>query len=449
MNMDIFNIIPCGICGFDKTRKITLWNKEIEQITGIKNKDIINKEPGLINFYETKESLKKINIFECIDEESGKAVTVKIRKSLYIETNKNKRKFVFVQIAINRVPEYPKIIVFITDLSKEYFCKYIESKQRNVDNFYGIVGRHKKMQELFELIRLASESLANVLIAGESGTGKELVAKAIHDNSDRKEKPFIIVNCSALTETLLESELFGHVKGSFTGAYKDKTGKFEIANGGTIFLDEIGDISPVIQLKLLRVIQERTFERVGDNKQIKVDIRIIAATNKNLRKLIQKELFREDLFYRLKVFPIDIIPLRERKNDIPLLCDHFIKGFNESTGKNIRGVTSDAKRLLMDYCWPGNIREFKNCIELSFALCTGRKIDSFDLPEEIKTISLRNEVCLDNGNKLVNSRRLNISKNELKSILITNNWNKSETARQLGISRVALWKKIKNMGINN
>ncbi len=447
MDTDIFNIIPCGIYGLDKTRKITLWNKEIEQIAGIKNKDIINKKPDFINFYETKESLEKINILECIDEESDK--TVKICKSLYIEVGKYKRKFVFVQITKNSIPEYPEIIVFITDLSKEYFCKYIESKKENIDNFHGIIGRHKKMLELYELIKLASESLANVLITGESGTGKELVAKAIHDNSDRKERPFIIVNCSALTETLLESELFGHVKGSFTGAYKDKTGKFEIAHRGTIFLDEIGDISSVIQLKLLRVIQERTFERVGDNKQIKVDMRIIAATNKNLRKLIQKELFREDLFYRLKVFPIITIPLREKKNDIPLLCENFIKGFNESTGKNIRGVTPDAKRLLMDYCWPGNVRELQNCIELSFALCKGRKIDSFDLPEEIRTISLRNEVCLDDGNKIVNSRRLNISKNELKSILITNNWNKSETAQQLGISRVALWKKIKNLEINN
>ena len=443
MNKDIFNIIPCGIYGLNKNRKITLWNREIERITGIKSSDIINKEPADINFYETKESLKKINIFECIDNEFDK-----ISRSLYIKAVKNKKKFVFVQVIKNTLPEYPEIIVFITDLSKEYFCTYIESEQKKIDNFYGIVGRHKKMQELFELIRLASETLANVLISGESGTGKELVAKAIHNNSDRKDKPFVIVNCSALTETLLESELFGHVKGSFTGAYKDKTGKFEIAHGGTIFLDEIGDINLIIQLKLLRVIQERTFERVGDNKQVQVDIRIITATNKNLRKLIQKEIFREDLFYRLKVFPINTIPLRERKNDIPLLCEHFIKKFNSITGKNIRGLTEDAKRLLMDYCWPGNIRELQNCIEYSFALCKDSKINPFDLPEEIKTVSLRNEVCEETGNESGKTRRLNISKNELKSILITNNWNKSETARQLGISRVALWKKIKNMGIN-
>ncbi len=250
MNKDIFNIIPCGIYGLNKNRKITLWNREIERITGIKSSDIINKEPADINFYETKESLKKINIFECIDNEFDK-----ISRSLYIKAVKNKKKFVFVQLIKNTLPEYPEIIVFITDLSKEYFCTYIESEQKKNDNIYGIEGRHKKMQELFELIRLASETLANVLISGESGTGKELVAKAIHNNSDRKDKPFVIVNCSALTETLLESELFGHVKGSFTGAYKDKTGKFEIAHGGTIFLDEIGDINLIIQLKLLRVIQ--------------------------------------------------------------------------------------------------------------------------------------------------------------------------------------------------
>src|SRR4030042_3094494 len=193
--------------------------------------------------------------------------------------------------------------------------------------------------------------------------------------------PFITVSCSALSEALLESELFGHVKGSFTGAYKDKIGKFESAQKGTLFLDEIGDISPLIQLRLLRVIQEKTIVRVGDNREIKVDMRIITATNKNLRELVSKGEFREDLFYRLNVFSIYTIPLRERSVDIPILANFFIKKFNRETGKNIKGFTDDALRLILDYCWPGNIRELENTIENAFVVCNIYLIDIFDLPQ--------------------------------------------------------------------
>ena len=197
---------------------------------------------------------------------------------------------------------------------------------------------------------------------------------------ERKSKPFIKVNCSALTETLLESELFGHVKGSFTGAYKDKIGKFEAAGGGTVFLDEIGEISQMIQVKLLRVIQEKIVERVGDNKPIKVDMRIITATNKNLRELVSKGLFREDLFYRLNVFPVHTPSLRDRMNDIPLLAEYFIAKFNSATGKHIKGLTEDAYRIMMDYNWPGNVRELENSIEHAFVVCNKKMIDIFDLP---------------------------------------------------------------------
>jgi transcriptional regulator with PAS, ATPase and Fis domain len=224
----------------------------MERITGIDNNNTVNKPVDLLSFYESKNSQEKLNIFDCIKNNSRNEE--KVSRSLYLETVRKNRIFVFVQISKNMLPDYPGNMIFITDLSKEYFCSYIEKEERNTDSFYGIVGNHKKMRELYDLIKIASESLANVLITGESGTGKELVAKAVHINSDRKDRPFVIVNCSALTETLLESELFGHVKGSFTGAYKDKEGKFEAAHGGTLFLDEIGDISPAVQLKLLRVI---------------------------------------------------------------------------------------------------------------------------------------------------------------------------------------------------
>jgi transcriptional regulator with PAS, ATPase and Fis domain len=327
------------------------------------------------------------------------------------------------------------------------------------------VGHDEKIQALYKLIELAADSLSTVMISGEGGTGKELVANAIHLMSDRKNKPFIIVNCSALTESLLESELFGHVKGSFTGAYKDKVGKFEAAEGGTIFLDEIGEISPMIQVKLLRVIQEKTIERVGDNKVRKVNMRIIAATNRNLRDLVNKGVYREDLFYRLNVFPVYTSPLRERKNDIPLLCEYFIRKFNKQTGKNIKGLSENAYRILMDYCWPGNVRELENSMEHAFVLCNSRLIDIFDLPQEIRLVSLRQGLCkgiestnkpayyvseihpADGNSTLPESLHKDLSKEALVSVLQVNNWNRNETARHLGISRVALWKKMKKVGI--
>jgi transcriptional regulator with PAS, ATPase and Fis domain len=314
--------------------------------------------------------------------------------------------------------------------------------------------------ELYRMIEMAADSMANVNISGESGTGKELVANAIHQLSSRKNKPFIKVNCSALTETLLESELFGHVKGSFTGAYKDKIGKFEAAGGGTVFLDEIGEISQMIQVKLLRVIQEKIIERVGDNKPIKVDMRIITATNKNLRELVSKGLFREDLFYRLNVFPIQTPTLRERMKDIPILTEHFISKFNSLTGKNIKGLTEDAYRIVMDYDWPGNVRELENSIEHAFVVCNKKLIDVFDLPQDIRLVSLSKEhrqamktstsstkyIPLDVH--LINQTSFRIiTKDQLENILAENKFNRKQTANNLGISTVALWKKMKKFGI--
>jgi len=354
--------------------------------------------------------------------------------------------------------------VSLSDISEEISCDIRESVTRRAEKhqFHGIIGANRVMQELFKLIELAADSSANVLISGESGTGKELVAKAIHNHSERSDRPFVTVNCSALPETLLESELFGHVKGSFTGAYKDKIGKFESANGGTIFLDEIGDISPVIQLKLLRVIQEKTFERVGDNRKIEVDLHVIAASNKNLRDLVGQGLFREDLYYRLNVFPIHIVPLRDRRNDIPLLVSHFIDRFNQKTGKRIRGITEDASRLLMNYCWPGNVRELENCVEYAFAMCGADRIDVFDLPQDIRIDHLRDELCRGAASRSTprspvlqtaaggragssGRRRVPIDREDLLRLLEANGGNKSETARQIGISRVGLWKKLKKL----
>jgi transcriptional regulator with GAF, ATPase, and Fis domain len=248
----------------------------------------------------------------------------------------------------------------------------------------GIIAKSQIMQNVFSFIKAAAASDTSILIQGESGTGKELVAGAIHTIGERREKPMVTINCSALSETLLESELFGHTKGAFTGASQDRIGRFEQADGGTIFLDEIGEITPYIQVKLLRVLQQKEIERVGESKKRKIDIRIIAATNKDLKTQVDMGKFREDLYYRLKVFPIFLPPLRKRKEDIPLLIDHFIMINNKKVLAKVKGITTTALKGLLDYSWPGNIRELANAVEHAFVLCGGRQIEVTDLPLEIR-----------------------------------------------------------------
>ena len=251
--------------------------------------------------------------------------------------------------------------------------------------FVNIIGNSNKMREVFQMISQVSRSNATVLIRGESGTGKELVANSIHYNSLRAKQPFVKVNCAALPVNLIESELFGHEKGSFTGAINKKIGKFELANRGTIFLDEVGSIEPDVQIKLLRVLQEREFERVGGHKTIKTDVRIIAATNKNLEDAVEEETFRGDLYYRLNVFPIYLPPLRERKTDILLLADYFLEKYSQENRKKIKRFSTPAIDMLMSYHWPGNVRELENCIERAVLLCEEGVIHSYHLPPTLQT----------------------------------------------------------------
>ncbi|TLN25951.1 AAA family ATPase, partial [bacterium] len=252
-------------------------------------------------------------------------------------------------------------------------------------NIGNIIGNSKSMHQVFAMIAQVAKSNATELIRGESGTGKELVASAIHYGSLRAQKPFVKVNCSAIPETLIESELFGHEKGAFTGAADAKPGRFELANGGTIFLDEIGDLNTSIQVKLLRVLQEKEFERVGGVRTIKSNLRIIAATNRNLEEMIRDGRFREDLYYRLNVFPLYLPALRERKTDILLLAEHFLEKFSRENGKEIRRITTPAIDMLMSYHWPGNVRELENCVERAVLLCNGPAIHSYHLPPTLQT----------------------------------------------------------------
>jgi Nif-specific regulatory protein len=293
-----------------------------------------------------------------------------------------------------------------------------------------IIGNSPAMQAVYDMIAQVSASNATVLIRGESGTGKELVAHAIHYNSARANKPFIKVNCAALPETILESELFGHEKGAFTGAVSLRKGRFELAEGGTIFLDEVGDFSPATQVKLLRVLQEREFERVGGNRTQKIDVRIVAATNRDLEKLIEEEGFRRDLYYRLNVFPIHLPPLRERRTDILLLANFFIEKYSKENGKNVRRISTPAIDMLMSYHWPGNVRELENCIERAVLISTDDVIHGHHLPPTLQTAEASGTVFKGTLEETMHGVERELLLDALKSA----RGNKAKAARMLGIS---------------
>jgi len=320
---------------------------------------------------------------------------------------------------------------------------YLREELKKHIPFDMVIGKSKIMEKVLDVVKRISSSDSTVLITGESGTGKEILAREIHNHSPRREAPFVVVDCGALVETLFESELFGHVKGSFTGAYETKHGRFEVANRGTIFLDEISNISLNIQAKLLRVIQEREITRVGSTKPIKVDVRILAATNEYLADLVTKEKFREDLFYRLSVVPINLPPLRERKEDIPFFIEHFVKKYSQKARKKISGVSPQAKKTLMEYDWPGNIRELENTIERAVVLSRGEKIELDDLVYH--GISAGSSLLLPVGGKY--KALEDIEKEYIKIILHAKHGNKSQTAKILGIDRKTLMAKIKKYKI--
>ena len=311
------------------------------------------------------------------------------------------------------------------------------------ESFEGIIGKSAAMQQVFDLTRSAADSDAPVAIYGESGTGKELVATAIHRLGGRSEGPFVKVNCAALNESLLESELFGHVKGAFTGADRNRKGRFEAANGGDIFLDEIGDIPLSTQVKLLRVLQEKEIEKVGDHKPLSIDARIITATNKDLKRLMEEGLFREDLYYRVGVIPIYLPPLRERRDDIPRLVDAFINRIRLRSGKNITGMDETALQILVNYNWPGNIRELINAIEYAFVICPGDEIQENHLSPNITG---KGGPPPAKPPKRTQRARAN-QKEILLGALKKTGGNKTEAAKILGISRVTLWKRLKEYDI--
>jgi sigma-54 specific flagellar transcriptional regulator A len=341
---------------------------------------------------------------------------------------------------------YKKVIVQKSDQNDTE--KEISNERE--DHFNGIIGNSEQIKNIFKLIEKVSYSDSTILINGKSGTGKELVAKAIHQSSKRKDRPFIALNCGAIPENLMESELFGHVKGAFTGATNQKIGKFELANGGTIFLDEIGDMSPDLQVKLLRVLEEKEFERVGGLKIIKTDVRIIAATHRNLREEVKEGRFREDLYYRLYVIPIKLPPLMDRKADIPILISYFIKQFNSINNSNVEGITDNALKVMMEYAWPGNVRELKNFIERLVVLKRDGQITSSDLKETIfytsKSIT-QNIIDISNDGICLSSAVNEFERALIFQSLEKTKWVKNRAAKLLKLKRTTLVEKIKRYQI--
>jgi len=341
---------------------------------------------------------------------------------------------------LGRKKDFRGATLVIRDITR---LSTLEQTLRERQQFQKLIGKNPKMQRLYELLENVSTTETTVLILGESGTGKELVAEAIHYSGRRALQPLIKVNCTALAENLLESELFGHVRGAFTGALKDKIGRFQAADGGTILLDEIGDISPALQLKLLRVLQYMEFERVGDSATVKVDVRVIAATNQNLKKKITEGRFREDLYYRLKVVEVALPPLRERTDDIPLLVAHFIKRFNDRFKKNIESVSDEVMEIFMRYAWPGNVRELEHVIEHAFVLCHTETIMPDNLPADLHKQSLSPNVACQPGGKPALDRVVIID------ALTKAGWNKSKAARLLGVNRLTIYRKIQELNIED
>ena len=427
-----------GLIVVDSDGMIVAVNHATEEITGYEREELIGSPCTILNCDRCSARESKGN-FTCDLFE-----TKQIDKRRCALTRKDGTVLPVVKNAAVLSGNDGKVnggVETITDLSgivtRDLKIARLSSILKGKDSFHGIIGKSRPVQDVFDLITDAAQSLAPIIIYGESGTGKELVAAAIHKLGGRKSGPFVKVNCAALTESLLQSELFGHVKGAYTGADRNRKGRFELADGGDIFLDEIGDIPLSMQVKILRVLQEKEFERVGDNTPIKVDVRIISATHRDLSEMIARNEFREDLFYRLNVIPIRLPPLRERREDLPLLIEHFIEENRFKTGKDITGISNEAMNLLMSYSCPGNIRELLNAIEYGFVVSRQAYIDECHLPETIRNKRSQRLAVGDHRGE----------KDRIVEAIRQAGGKKIEAAQLLGISRQALWKKVKKLGI--
>jgi len=430
----ILDSIADGVFTVDDNWRITSFNRAAEQITGVHRKEAIGQrckdvlkadvcEKGCILRKTIQSGKSIVNRIVHIVDAAGRRIPISISTALL----KDKQDRIVGAVETFR------------DISIEEKLRKTITEQYS---FEDIISKNHRMHQLFFILPDVADSVSTVLLEGESGTGKELFARAIHHLSPRKKQPFIAMNCGALPDTLLESELFGYKAGAFTDAKKDKPGRFRLAERGTLFLDEIGDISPALQVRLLRVLQEKTYEPLGSVETIPSDVRIIAATNRHLQALVKEGKFREDLYYRIHVIQMELPPLRDRMEDIPLLADHFVRHFNVLQNKEITGLSGEALACLVSYNYPGNVRELQNMIEHAFILCKSGLIEPHHLPENL---------CLSHSMES-SSRNETMNMRELEAIFITNmlrrhQWNRIKTAKALGIHKSTLFRKIKALHI--
>jgi PAS domain S-box-containing protein len=440
----IVDVVPHGVFTVDQNGIIVGWSAGAEQITGYSSADVVGKSCHILDGPQSKGAARIVDLLE---DPNVSVISNQERRFI----DKHGREHYILGNIRSVTDAHGKVLGAVgtfTDLTpvmqKNEKITLREDQAESHADFHGLVGESPLMRDVSHRLQLASRSDVTVLIKGESGTGKELAARAIHTLSARGRKPFVAINCSAIPETLLESELFGHVKGSFTGAVQDKVGMFQAADKGTLFLDEIGDMSPLLQVKLLRVLQESEIRRVGDDHTIKVDVRLITATHKDLAGLVLTGAMREDFYYRVRVFEIAIPPLRERRDDIPILADHFITKFNQSTGKKIKGIARDALHRMMAYPWPGNVRELQHAIEHAFVTVTGDSINLLDLPPETYNPHAHRARIHPEPSLAAEHQE---ERRRIEEALQQAGGNRTDAAKSLGISRVSLWKKMRRYGI--
>ena len=423
----IFRSVTEGIVAVDTGLRVAQANQAAEAICGFDAKEAQGMNWGELDCDCTQACRKVLNLAL-----EGRVPVKRQRLTCWQDGNRQQLVIANATPLQDQSGRHLGAVLVLRDISR---LAQLERELEERRGFHRLVGASPAMQRVYQLLEDLADTDATAVITGESGTGKELVSEALHFSGPRREKPLVKVNCSALAESLLESELFGHVRGAFTGAVKDKTGRFELAHGGSLMLDEVGDISPRIQLKLLRVLQEKEFERVGEARTRQVDVRIIACTNQDLKAKVAEGLFREDLYYRLKVVEVNLPPLRERRGDIPLLTEHFLAKFRFKYNKNIQELSPEFMELLLNHNWPGNVRELEHALEHAFVICRGQTLEPEHLPPELRLSG--------QAQTLGKLARAKLEGNELREALERCRWNKARAARELGISRQTLYRRMK------
>ena len=434
----VANELGLGVFSVDSEGRFVAWSRGAEQITGYLREEVLGQPCRMLEGPNCKGFGGLSDLITAQDPDASGMVNQECR--VYAKNGEARHLLGSARLLRddrNRI--YGALGIF-SDIAQVLSANAPATHPRQRKGLGQLVGESTTMTEVFRRIQLAADSDVTTLITGESGTGKELAAREIHALSDRRERPFVAINCSAIPESLLESELFGHVEGAFTGAIRDRAGVFESADGGTLLLDEIGDVSPLIQLKLLRVLQERTIQRVGDDKSISIDVRLLTATNRDLHKRVSEGLVREDFYYRIRVFDLRMPALRERSGDIPVLAQHFVGQISRSTGKAVLGIARDAMEALILHSWPGNVRELYNTIEHATVVQCGETIGLLDLPKEVRRVPSTRTATL--GERELTPKQ-EAERLKILDCLIKHDWSRTKSSESLGFSRVTLWKKMR------